>query len=399
MDVKIANLIGEVYKFIKQIYFGGAVYVYKPSGKNVFYYDVNSLYAFIMRKTKMPVGLPTLLVGNNSLIETIVKDSNKFSFVEVDVFCPENLKVPLLLHKINNKTVAPTGKWRGVYTNIEINRAIELGYKFKYRKCVHFECKNIFTAYVDFYYELKKNSDKNSSAYTIAKLMLNSLSGRFGMNPNLDQHVISKGNDINKLIEKHTIKNIIPLSFGKELITFSHDSGLMDDLPENQRNYNTNIAIAAAITAGARVYMSYFKNMEDINIYYSDTDSICTDTPLDPKYVGGELGQFKLEHQFDEAVFLAPKVWGGKNKYYETVKVKGLKNPVKYDLLKTLLKKGNSLQNPNEIWYKDISKGQIIVKDEIYTLSVTDNKRQLIYDGNNNFVDTKPIHINEIDSF
>ena len=396
-DVKIANLRGEVYKFIKQSYFGGAVDVYKPSGKNVFYYDVNSLYAFIMKNIKMPVGLPTLLVGNSYLIEAIIKDSNKFSFIEVDVFCPEDLKDPLLLHKINNKTVAPTGQWRGVYTSIEINRALLLGYKFKYRKCIHFDCKFIFNDFVDFYFETKKKSEKNSSAYTISKLMLNSLSGRFGMNPNLDQHVISKGNDINKLIEKHTIKNIIPLSFGKELITFSHDSGLMDDLPENQRNNNTNIAIAAAITAGARVYMSNFKNMEDINIYYSDTDSICTDTPLDPKYVGGELGQFKLEHQFDEAVFLAPKVWGGKNKYYETVKVKGLKNPVKYDLLKTLLKKGR--QNPNEIWYKDISKGQIIVKDEIYTLSVTDNKRQLIYDGNNNFVDTKPIHINEIDSF
>ena len=145
--------------------------------------------------------------------------------------------------------------------------------------------------------------------------------------------------------------------------------------------------------------MSYFKNREDFNLYYSDTDSMCTDKPLDPKYIGDELGQFKLEHSFDEAVFLAPKVWGGKTEYYETVKVKGLKNPVKFELLKTLLKKGNSLQNPNEIWYKDISKGHIFVKEEIYTLSVTENKRQLIFDGNNNFVDTKSIHINEIDSF
>jgi len=31
-----------------------------------------------------------------------------------------------------------------------------------------------------------------------------------------------------------------------------------------------NIAIAAAVTAGARVYMSTFKNMEDIILYYSD---------------------------------------------------------------------------------------------------------------------------------
>nr|YP_010561576.1 hypothetical protein OSR58_mgp14 [Ganoderma flexipes]UYX56947.1 hypothetical protein [Ganoderma flexipes] len=155
-DVKIANLRGEVYKFIKQGYFGGAVDVFKPSGQKIYCYDVNSLYPYVMRFFKMPVGLPTLLSGSSSLIETIVKDSNKFSFVEVDVFCPENLKVPLLLHKINNKTVAPTGKWKGVYTSTEINRAIQLGYKFKYKKCVHFECKYIFTDYVDFYFNLKK---------------------------------------------------------------------------------------------------------------------------------------------------------------------------------------------------------------------------------------------------
>ena len=89
----------------------------------------------------MPVGNPTLIEGNESLIETIVKDSNKFSFVEVD--CPENVKAPLLLHKYNNKTIAPVGKWRGVYTSIEIIRAIELGYKFKFIKCLYFKSEVI----------------------------------------------------------------------------------------------------------------------------------------------------------------------------------------------------------------------------------------------------------------
>ena len=42
-DVFIPNLIGEVYKFIKLGYRGGAVDVYKPYGKNIYRYDVNSL--------------------------------------------------------------------------------------------------------------------------------------------------------------------------------------------------------------------------------------------------------------------------------------------------------------------------------------------------------------------
>ena len=45
----------------------------------------------------------------------------------------------------------------------------------------------------------------------------------------------------------------------------------------------------------------------------------------------------KLEHIFEEAVFLAPKVYGGINKYVWIVQVKGLKNPISFNELKPLL--------------------------------------------------------------
>jgi hypothetical protein len=71
-----------------------------------------------------------------------------------------------------------------------------------------------------------------------------------------------------------------------------------------------NIAIGSAITAGARVHMSQFKNNPLFNLYYSDTDSGVIDSPLPSCLVGPELGQFKLEHVIKKAVFLAPKVYG-----------------------------------------------------------------------------------------
>ena len=55
--------------------------------------------------------------------------------------------------------------------------------------------------------------------------------------------------------------------------------------------------------------MSAFKNSPNFNIYYTDTDSIVIDQELNPKQVGNELGQFKLEHNIRKAVFLAPKVY------------------------------------------------------------------------------------------
>jgi len=53
--------------------------------------------------------------------------------------------------------------------------------------------------------------------------------------------------------------------------------------------------------------MSHFKNKDDYKLYYTDTDSIYIDKPLDSKFIGSELGQLKLENVFNEATFLAPK--------------------------------------------------------------------------------------------
>ena len=115
---------GEIYHFIKQGYRGGAVDVYKPYGKNIYRYDVNSLYPYIMANNPMPVGNPTLLKGSHNTIEAIVNDKDKVSFVETIVNCPDTISAPILLHILNSKTVAPTGSWKGVYTSMEINRAL-----------------------------------------------------------------------------------------------------------------------------------------------------------------------------------------------------------------------------------------------------------------------------------
>ena len=73
----------------------------------------------------------------------------------------------------------------------------------------------------------------------------------------------------------------------------------------------SNVAIASAVTAYARMHMIQFKNNE--NCFYTDTDSIGTTQKLPPELIGSELGQLKLEATISKAVFLAPKVYG-----YET---------------------------------------------------------------------------------
>lgn len=57
--------------------------------------------------------------------------------------------------------------------------------------------------------------------------------------------------------------------------------------------------------------MSKFKTDKNYNLFYTDTDSIDIDKKLESNLIGSKLGLIKLEHIFEEAVFLAPKVYLG----------------------------------------------------------------------------------------
>jgi hypothetical protein len=109
-EENIPLLTGNIYDFIKLGYSGGAVDIYKPYGKNIYRYDVNSLYPSVMKPFDMPVRDPILFEGD---ILTYYPDA--FGFFLVDVSLPSSIGInePILLTRIkrNNttKTIAPNG--------------------------------------------------------------------------------------------------------------------------------------------------------------------------------------------------------------------------------------------------------------------------------------------------
>lgn len=76
--------------FIRQAYFGGHSDLYRPEGKGVFMYDVNSLYVLTMR-SDLPAGITNWV----SHFERM-KLENLFGFVEADICCPKTIKRPFL---------------------------------------------------------------------------------------------------------------------------------------------------------------------------------------------------------------------------------------------------------------------------------------------------------------
>ena len=180
------------------------------------------------------------------------------------------------------------------------------------------------------------------------------------------------------------------------------NSLMLADRAENQ----TNIAVASAITAYARIEMAnLFKFLIDngYTIFYCDTDCVVVNKPLPDDMVSStELGKLKLEHTISRAVFLAPKVYSFiTDTGEEIVKVKGLSKDVLKNVhfkdIESLLAKDSSKEFVQSKWYKSIFDGIISISDIAYQLKVTCNKRSPIYiDGI--FSDTRPYYYAELEN-
>ncbi len=286
----ISILNGLIYDFIYQSYYGGHVDAYIPKGENIKAYDVNSLYPTSMYRNTIPVGNPYYFerdldyfnkVNFNYPTEKVLNGDSKnkipsktiysylneilnkektsdfiksiklflnldnnngvlcnknnlpYGFFEVTLETPpkDEWNEPILLKKHKTKfggfrTIAPVGKWKGVYFSEELYNAKDKNsnHKFKINCGFLFRSDYIFKDYVEVLYKIKEQNDKNSPLYTISKLLLNSLYGRFGMKPDIDQHIIYDLNnsDIDELFINKKVDIIAEFKGSKQLLSIKN---------------------------------------------------------------------------------------------------------------------------------------------------------------------------------
>ena len=128
----------------------------------------------------------------------------------------------------------------------------------------------------------------------IAKLLMNSLYGRFGMKLEGSQVMFADTKKFNKLKDKVKICKVEPII---------DDINLVELEVEDLLGLEVNVAIASYITALSRVALFKYKKYcidNNIKIFYFDTDSIFTNKPLPDKFISNKLGDLKLEYIFKE---------------------------------------------------------------------------------------------------
>jgi hypothetical protein len=391
---KIPKILSKRHYTIKKSYYGGITEAYKPQGFNIQSYDVNSLYPSVMYKWGMPIGIPKYFLGNISLL-----NDETFGFFKVKVTTPLGIDKPTLPKKIKTsdglRTTFPVGTWTDWYFSEELKDKLKDGYRFKILEGYLFKKGIIFNEYIKVLYKIKSTTNSNDSLYYISKLLMNSLYGRFGLNPEeVEVSIVSHEESEKLLFEKENVITI-PLLSGKVMV--SYDKTNSDEINIT----DISVPIASAIAAYSRIEMSKYIRKYNENIYYIDTDGIKVDCDLDQAEIDSkELGMMKYEYSLHEGVFPSPKVYGGiltkpyKNYKYEIVKIRGLKNPISFNNLKRMNNKHNVIKLKQEKWYRFLTKSAIIVEETSYKLSLIENKREMVFDSMGNIINTIPFYLN-----
>lgn len=386
--------------FIRRGYYGGHAEVYKPYGTNLYQYDINSLYPYVMKTFDLPSGVP---VWRDKLMNEPL--TNLFGFIEAVVECPSSMNRPFLPYrKANGTLLFPTGTFVGVYYSEELLYAQKIGYKMTPVRGWLYEKKpSPFDKFISDIYEKRIEAKKNrqDSMVFIYKLLMNSLYGRFGLNPLCSIGELCDYDRKEFIIEHYDqIIDIKEPIKGKDIFFVKYKENCFDNSVNGKYKYPSLCAVqlSAAITACARIHMYQYISLDDC--YYTDTDSVVLSQPLDDIEVSStELGKFKLERYLDKGIFLAPKSYYVKDiEGKEITKQKGMAkqvvDPEWFELQYINPFRELELDVTNN-FVRDLSLLKIIKKDSKLTVKVLMNEKRIanIDDTNNKWLDTEPINI------
>lgn len=337
----------EIHEDLKKSYKGGFTYLnpaYKEKevGEGVVL-DVNSLYPSVMYEKNLPYGFPIFYEGK-------YEDDNIYDLYIQMITCEFRLKknkIPTIQIKhslyFNSNEYLTTSNDEIVclvLTNVDLklfleqydvyNLRYECGWKFKSKV-------GIFKEYIDKWIEEKNKAtiEKNEGNRTLAKLMLNSLYGKFATSVDVESKY--------PVLDENGIVHYKPYQFTendtscKEYILRSRDGTFIKKSKNIKELFNIKnekdkimkfkepiyIPIASFITSYAREKtIRTSQAIKDFSInkygkdlyYYSDTDSIHTGLSIEElkqfcEIDDVELGKWKHEGTFKRAKFIRQKCY------------------------------------------------------------------------------------------
>jgi len=188
---------GCAHDFFRAAYFGGRTEIFRMMGVG-FYYDVNSSYPFSMTKY-MPVGEMTEL-GENQDFTRYASNEQYIGFVRCTVDIPEDTYLPPLPVQHGGKLKFPAGRFSGTWDWIELRQLKRVGGRILHvEKSVWIKGERFLVPFVNSLYAMRKKGStqyKGPALSEVAKIMLNSTFGKFGMDQDrLEMMILKPGEE------------------------------------------------------------------------------------------------------------------------------------------------------------------------------------------------------------
>ncbi|KAF4514037.1 UNVERIFIED_CONTAM: hypothetical protein B566_EDAN018733 [Ephemera danica] len=347
--------------------------------EKVCYYDICSLYPFVLKTKMFPIGHPTIYLHENcpSL-------ENIFGIVKACVLPPRDLFIPVLPHRHDGKLLFPlcrscmleyrqgfcnheneADRWFvGCFVSEELKLAVRKNYKIvRMFEAWHFSSTvydkksksgGLFSSYIDTFFKLKCESsgfppdvktteqkkafineyeiregikldeskmEFNAGRRALTKMLATCLWGKLSQRNNLKQfEIVQEPRRMEEMLDDTTIEISGVLPVDEDTMYVSYKNTLESDIDVP----NTNVVIAAFTTAWGR--MELYRHLEQLGdrAIYWDTDSVIfkwSETGYNPEK-GNFLGDMtcELEGIGGEGSYITEFCSGGPKNY--TVKIK-----------------------------------------------------------------------------
>jgi hypothetical protein len=299
-------------------YTGGRVeafYIGSKSGGDYFKLDVNSMYPYVMKEQLYPYEFVSYAEGLS--LQQLSRLMQKYYVIaEVEVKTDRNLYPIRRAHKL----IFPIGSFIACLHHGELEQALAHDEIRGAKRVVIYNQADIFSSYVDFFYNLKLQAEdrKDSVARYQAKILLNSLYGKFGQ-----RSVVSKLYDNPQGLSYSRVTGFSEsLGYNVEVNYIGSQIEVRYKAGESVYSFP---AISGGVTAYARLYLYRLMDQAGLaNVFYIDTDSLIVNLEgyhrLKSLIHPSNLGSIKLESQASQF-----SIFGAKDYIFgEEVKHKGL---------------------------------------------------------------------------
>ena len=336
---------GVFYETFSRFYYGGRVQCFEQGDitVNAKSADINSAYPTAMMH-EHPYGL--IYIGEENEPR---KNVDKWGPMFFDIECIS--RGAFCYRGTNGTLYYPDDGVKRFYhvTGWELQAAIETETVVDLKILNHYEFAELksFAPYIDYFWNIRKEykaaGDVHASDF--AKLLMNSLYGKFAANPERyrENFLVPKEKFYSEFVESQLHENDNWHEF-REWVIVQREQ-------DNSKKMYYNLATAASITGFVRAKL-WRAICDSDRPFYCDTDSITAVDFGKSIKIGNELGEWGIENEYDRVIMCGKKLYA-------------------------FHKRGQSLKNPKS--WKTASKGVRLNHDDIIRVAAgkTVNYRSL----------------------